>query len=98
MGNFIRRKTGQGIYRKDKTGLFVWDIKAQDYRPIHIKVSRQVKKIYQQTDLAKIMQQLKASQDPHAQLLWRLHLDMWHYAACAAEEITCAAEYSARAA
>ena len=23
----------------------------------------------------------------HAQLLWRLHLDMWHYAACAAEEI-----------
>jgi len=84
----LGNKTRGGIYTrgKDKSRL-VLDASSGDYRPVSKDIDPDVKAILKNKNLGERFAALRASESPHAQFLWAIHRDAFHYAAVILESI-----------
>jgi len=73
-------KTKKGIYEKTKTGLMVWDIKAQAYRPATKKADAEFVKALKKGKLTGVWANLKDNALPEAQFLYKMFSDFFAYA------------------
>lgn len=83
----LGQKTGQGIYRKQKSGIEVFDPRLGAYRPTNVGVSDELKAIMSQRNPVERMKQLFASDHPQAQFLAACFHDVFHYSAYHLEAI-----------
>jgi len=83
----LGQKTKAGLYKKDKDGMKVIDLKLQDYRAADKKASKDVLAILKARDWATKIEQLRSSSEAEAQFLWATFRDTFHYAACLLGEI-----------
>jgi 3-hydroxyacyl-CoA dehydrogenase len=74
-------KTKGGIYRKAGKDIHVIDVSSQDYRPSGGKASAEVTEIFKIADATKRFERLRSSEDKHAQFLWAMTRDLFHYCA-----------------
>ncbi|MAB88081.1 MAG: 3-hydroxyacyl-CoA dehydrogenase [Planctomycetes bacterium] len=88
----VGQKAGAGIYRKTRGGIEVIDPSSGAYRPNAPGIADEVKALLAAPDPLVRMGALRESDHPEAQLLWRIHRDVWHYAAVHLEDIA----YTAR--
>ncbi|HYG41494.1 MAG TPA: 3-hydroxyacyl-CoA dehydrogenase family protein, partial [Bordetella sp.] len=83
----LGQKSGAGVYRKVGKEIRVLDPAAGDYRPSAGAVADEVDAILKQRDPAQRFAALRASRHPHAQFLWSLFRDIFHYSAFQLEHI-----------
>jgi 3-hydroxyacyl-CoA dehydrogenase len=74
-------KRGRGIYRKAGGVVHVFDPLAGHYRPATVSVEPVVADILQSKDAAERLERLRSCQHAHAQFLWAVQRDLWHYCA-----------------
>ena len=77
----LGQKTRCGIFRKDGRAIKVLDLAAQDYRDSGGEIDASVLGMLRNPDPAEKFAQLRASGHPHAQFLWAIFRDIFHYAA-----------------
>jgi 3-hydroxyacyl-CoA dehydrogenase len=77
----LGQKTRCGIYRKDAQGNSVFDLDAQDYRPVAGRVDAALQKILKIAAPGDRLAALRACDHPQAQFLWSVQRDLWHYCA-----------------
>jgi len=83
----LGQKTGAGFYRKVGKEILVLDPASKDYRADQTQVSAEVAAMLKLKDPVERMAKLKASNDPHAQFLWSIFRDLFHYTAYHLAEI-----------
>jgi len=83
----LGQKTKAGIFRKDKDGIKVIDVVADDYRLADKKADKDVLAILQQKSWADKLAGLHNSDHPEAQFLWSTFRDLFHYCATLVGEI-----------
>lgn len=74
-------KTKGGIYRKVGKDIQVLDLGSSDYRPSGAKPSAEVAAIFKIKDPVERFAKLRASEDKHAQFVWAITRDLFHYCA-----------------
>ena len=74
-------KTKGGVYRKVGRDIQVLDLASADYRPSGTAASAEVTAIMRTRDPAERFRKLRASEDKHAQFLWAVTRDLFHYCA-----------------
>lgn len=77
----LGQKSGQGIYRKAKFGIEVFDRASKTYKPLGAPVADEVKTILKIGDPTARMNQLFASTHKQAQFLSACFSDLFHYCA-----------------
>ena len=77
----LGQKTRAGIYTKKGPDILVLDLAKGDYGPSGGKASDAVKEILKKRNPAERVAGLRASTDPHAQFLWSIFRDLFHYCA-----------------
>ena len=83
----LGQKTKVGIFKKVGKDIMVLDLKAQDYRPSNAVVADEVAAILKIKNPSEKFTALRASNHPHAQFLWAIFRDVFHYAAVQLENI-----------
>ena len=83
----LGQKTGAGIFRKPGKDILVLDLHAQDYRIADRSAAPEVVEILKLKDPAEKFAKLRASEHPHANFLWSLFRDLFHYCAYQLESI-----------
>lgn len=83
----LGQKTKVGIFKKVGKDIMVLDLKAQDYRPSNAVVADEVAAILKIKNPSEKFAALRASNHPHAQFLWAIFRDVFHYAAVQLENI-----------
>ncbi|NRA96598.1 MAG: 3-hydroxyacyl-CoA dehydrogenase/enoyl-CoA hydratase family protein [Planctomycetes bacterium] len=83
----VGQKAGAGVYRKTKGGIEVLDTETGAYRPNAPVIADQVQGLLAERDALARMAALRGCDHPEAQLLWRIHRDVWHYAAVHLQDI-----------
>ena len=83
----LGQKTKAGVYKKDKDGIKVIDLKTGEYRLADKKADKEVLDILRGRDWAAKFDALKASTSPEAQFLWACFRDIFHYSATLLGEI-----------
>ncbi len=76
----LGQKTRQGVYKKEKEGIMVFDAHENQYRPATLKASQEVIDIFK-LPKSEQLAALKASLNPQAQFLWATFRDVFHYCA-----------------
>lgn len=77
----LGQKSGAGVYRKVGSEIQVLDTEQGDYRPARQEAAPEVQAILDQAQPSTLREQLRQSDHPQAQFLWRIHRDTFHYAA-----------------
>lgn len=77
----LGQKTRGGIYRKEESGLTVLDGAGPTYRPSAGSADPSVTALLAQGLTAKALSELRAMEHLHAQFLWSVLRDLWHYCA-----------------
>jgi 3-hydroxyacyl-CoA dehydrogenase len=77
----LGQKTRCGIFRKDGRAIKVLDLSLQDYRDSAADIDPTVLAILKNRNPAEKFAQLRASEHPHAQFLWAIFRDIFHYTA-----------------
>ncbi|MBL8421925.1 MAG: 3-hydroxyacyl-CoA dehydrogenase/enoyl-CoA hydratase family protein [Candidatus Accumulibacter phosphatis] len=77
----LGQKTRCGIFRKDGRTIKVLDLSLQDYRDSAADIDPTVLAILKNRNPAEKFAQLRASEHPHAQFLWAIFRDIFHYTA-----------------
>ena len=77
----LGQKTGAGIFRKVGKDIVVVDLQKQDYRAADRKAAEEVVAILKLKNPVEKFAKLRASQHPHAQFVWALFRDLFHYSA-----------------
>jgi 3-hydroxyacyl-CoA dehydrogenase len=77
----LGQKTGAGIFRKVGKDIVVLDLEKQDYRPADRSAAPEVVEILKIRNPAEKFAKLRESQHPHAQFLWAMFRDLFHYSA-----------------
>ena len=77
----LGQKTGGGIFRKAGKDIVVLDLEKQDYRASDRAAAPEVVEILKLKNPAEKFARLRASEHPHAQFLWALFRDLFHYSA-----------------
>lgn len=80
-------KTGLGVYKKEKGEILVYDPDSGNYRKRKTKVPKKVSKILNDYKNPHRLAALRKVDDPHAEFLWAIHRDTFHYCAHLLEEI-----------
>lgn len=83
----LGQKTGVGVYRKIGKDINVIDLKLHNYRPSKQDVDASVLEILKIKNPQEKFAQLRASSHPHAQFLWAMFRDLFHYSAVQLEHI-----------
>lgn len=83
----LGQKTKAGIYRKEGKQIKVLDLSSGDYRDSAGVAADEVGAILKLADPAERFTQLRASPHPHAQFLWAIFRDVFHYVAVQLEHI-----------
>jgi 3-hydroxyacyl-CoA dehydrogenase len=77
----LGQKTRAGVYTKPGKDILVLDVAKQDYVPATGAASARVKEILKIKAPGERFAALRADADPHAQFLWAIHRDLFHYCA-----------------
>ncbi len=77
----LGQKTGAGIFRKVGKDIVVLDLEKQDYRPADRAAAPEVVEILKIKNPAEKFAKLRESAHPHAQFLWAMFRDLFHYSA-----------------
>ncbi len=77
----LGQKTGAGLFRKVGKDIVVLDLEKQDYRPADRAAAPEVVEILKIKNPAEKFAKLRESQHPHAQFLWAMFRDLFHYSA-----------------
>ncbi len=80
-------KTKIGVYKKEGKEILVFEPKDGSYRKRKVKIPRKVEKVIKDFRNPDRLANLRAINDPHAQFLWAIHRDVWHYCAYLLEQI-----------
>jgi len=83
----LGQKTRCGIFRKQGREIHVLDLAEQGYRPSSAEIADEVAAILKIRNPAEKFAALRASQHPHAQFLWAIFRDIFHYAAVQLENV-----------
>jgi 3-hydroxyacyl-CoA dehydrogenase len=86
-GGALGQKTRRGIYEKVDGEIRVYEPATRKYRKRRVKVPGKVDKLLATREPAIYLPQLRALKDPHAQFVWAIHRDVFHYAAHLLEQI-----------
>ena len=74
-------KTRIGIYKKEGKEILVFDESNGSYRKRKIKVPKKVMKVLKDFNNPDRLANLRDLKDPHAEFLWSIHRDVFHYCA-----------------
>ena len=77
----LGQKSGAGFFRKRGNAIEVLDRAADDYVALQSTVAPDVLRLLGASDARARLGGLRESTHPHAQLLWSIHRDLFHYAA-----------------
>ncbi|MDP5238502.1 3-hydroxyacyl-CoA dehydrogenase/enoyl-CoA hydratase family protein [Uliginosibacterium sp. 31-16] len=77
----LGQKTKGGIYRKEGKQIKVLDLSTQAYRDSNAEVADEVAALLKHKSAAERFALLRANQHPHAQFLWAVFRDVFHYVA-----------------
>jgi len=77
----LGQKTGAGIFRKVGKEIHVLDLASGDYRPAHRTVDPEVLELLKLKNPAEKLAKLRQHPHPHAQFVWALFRDLFHYTA-----------------
>ncbi len=80
-------KTKAGVYKKQDGEILVYEPSDNSYRKRKVKIPGKVEKILKDYRNPKRLAKLREINDPHAQFLWSIQRDAFHYAACLLESI-----------
>ena len=83
----LGQKTRQGVYKKEGKEILVYDTASGNYRKRKVKIPRKVEKILKDYKNPKRLALLRTINDPHAEFLWAIHRDTFHYSAVLLEQI-----------
>jgi 3-hydroxyacyl-CoA dehydrogenase len=83
----LGQKTKRGIYQKIGREIHVLDLHTNEYRLSDARVDDGVKDILRERDWAKKLSGLRSNPHPHAQFLWAVFRDVFHYCALQLEVI-----------
>ncbi|MBU0750704.1 MAG: 3-hydroxyacyl-CoA dehydrogenase/enoyl-CoA hydratase family protein [Gammaproteobacteria bacterium] len=83
----LGQKTKVGVFRKQGREIQVLDTGSGDYRPAAGAVAPEVAAILKNRNPAEKFAALRASDHPHAQFLWAMFRDVFHYCAVQLENI-----------
>ncbi|MGE3319961.1 MAG: 3-hydroxyacyl-CoA dehydrogenase/enoyl-CoA hydratase family protein [Candidatus Berkiella sp.] len=83
----LGQKTQAGVYKKEKSGIVVYDFHESGYKAADSTIDPQIAAILQLKDPAERFIQLQKSAHPQAQFVWRIFRDHFHYSAFHLEEI-----------
>ena len=86
-GGALGQKTRRGIYEKVDGEIRVYEPSTREYRKRRAKIPGKVDKLLATRDPALYLPQLRAMKDPHAQFVWAIHRDVFHYSAYLLEQI-----------
>jgi 3-hydroxyacyl-CoA dehydrogenase len=81
-------KTKAGVYKKQDGEILVYDPADNSYRKRKVKIPGKVEKVLKDYKNPNRLAKLREINDPHAQFLWSIQRDAFHYAACLLETIT----------
>jgi 3-hydroxyacyl-CoA dehydrogenase len=74
-------KTKSGVYKKQAGEILVYDPAENSYRKQKVKIPGKVEKVLKDYRNPERLAKLRAINDPHAQFLWSIQRDVFHYAA-----------------
>ena len=77
----LGQKTRAGVYKKVKKAIHVMDVNSHEYRPVAADINQELMALAAQQPLDKLLLSLRDHPHPHAQFLWAIHRDVFHYAA-----------------
>lgn len=77
----LGQKSGAGIYRRIGKDVLVLDLDKQDYVPVAAKADPEVEAILKLADPVERFAKLRANKHPHAQFVWAIFRDVFHYCA-----------------
>ena len=77
----LGQKTRAGVYSKPGKDILVLDVARQEYVPATGTASPRVKELLKIKAPGERFAALRADADPHAQFLWAIHRDLFHYCA-----------------
>jgi len=77
----LGQKTGAGIFRKAGKDIQVLDVSTGDYRPANRTVDPDILELLKLKDPAEKLAQLRQNSHPHAQFVWAVLRDLFHYSA-----------------
>jgi 3-hydroxyacyl-CoA dehydrogenase len=80
-------KAKRGVYQKVGNEIQVLDLATKNYRPSEGKADESVVEILKERDVAERFARLHASAHPHAQFVWAIFRDAFHYCAVHLAEI-----------
>ncbi len=83
----LGQKTRMGVYKKVGTDILVFEPTDGSYRKRKVKIPRKIEKAlkdYKNPDRLAILREIN---DPHAEFLWVIHRDTFHYCAHLLEQI-----------
>jgi 3-hydroxyacyl-CoA dehydrogenase len=83
----LGQKTRKGVYRKVGDEIRVLDRATGEYRALHGAADETVAGILKEKDVAARFARLRECDHVHAQLLWSVYRDTFHYCACHLAEI-----------
>jgi 3-hydroxyacyl-CoA dehydrogenase len=87
----LGQKAGKGIYEKRKDGIYVYDLKAKDYRLADKEPGKELLELLKTKDMPKIFKELSASTDKEYKFLWQTFADLLHYSAYVCESLNISA-------
>ncbi|MES9946649.1 MAG: 3-hydroxyacyl-CoA dehydrogenase/enoyl-CoA hydratase family protein [Candidatus Thiodiazotropha sp.] len=74
-------KTKAGVYKKQDGDILVYEPKDNSYRKRKVKIPGKVEKVLKDYKNPDRLAKLRAINDPHAEFLWSIQRDAFHYAA-----------------
>ncbi len=83
----LGQKTRRGVYRKVGPDIHVLDTQSGGYRVSTGTVDSEVEEVLREKDIARRFERLHASDHRHAQFLWSIYRDAFHYCAVHLGEI-----------
>ena len=76
----LGQKTKAGFYRKDGKAVLVLDAKTGEYKPSTASINPLIERILKRP-IGERLELLRNTDDPHAQFLWAIYRDIFHYCA-----------------
>lgn len=80
-GGALGAKTKRGVYKKEKGEILVYEPTTDEYRKRKIKVPKKVSKVLDDWRDPDRLAKLREIDDPHAEFVWAIHRDVFHYCA-----------------
>lgn len=83
----VGQKAGAGVFRKEGKAIRVFDPASGDYRDTDYSLPDDVQKVLSIRNPGEKLAALACCENPHTELLWSIHRDLFHYCAYHLAEI-----------